>query len=716
MSNSPTLSMAATRQGVILGTAAYMSPEQAKGKAVDRRADVWAFGAVLYEMLTGKQAFQGDDVTEVLAAVVREDPDWKRLPATVPSAIRILLHRCLERNIKRRLLHIGEARIVLEDILSGTAAIDPAGAASTSRQWMVWAAALVLAMGGLAALAFVHFSEAPEETNAVRFFVSPEEGWTLSLRASAEGAAQTPIAVSPDGQRVALVAESRGKTQIWLRSIDTLAAEPLAGTEGAFRPFWSPDSRFLGFFVDGTLKKIDVSGGPPITLCDAPNQRGGTWGADGVIVFARNPGPLQKVSAAGGVPTAATILDQGESNHGSPSFLPDGRHFLYRAADTNPGESIYVGAVDSAERKLLLTADAANAEYSQGHLLFFRETTLMAQPFDTGRLELAGEAFPIAEQVVATAGNVTYGFFSASNNGVLAYLAETGTTGSQLAWFDRAGKQIGVLGDTDEIADLELSPDGRRVSVSILDRARRTRDIWIYEVARGLKTRFTFDPAEERVSVWSPDSTRLVFNSGRKGHFDLYEKAASGAGTEEVLLADNTDKYPAWSPDGRFMIYGTIGNGADQFVLPLSRDRKPTPFLQTEFNENVGQFSPDGRWVVYRSDESGVAEIYVTSFPGPGGKWQVSNGGGNYPRWRSDGTEIFYLAPDNVLMVVAVDGRSPSFEVGPVKQLFQTRARSLRYPYAVSSNGQRFLINMYSEQTVSAPITVVLNWTAGLQQ
>jgi len=721
ISNSPTLSMAATRQGVILGTAAYMSPEQAKGKTADRRADVWAFGVVLYELLTGKQAFRGDDVTEVLAAVVMKEPALDALPAKTPPPIRNLVRRCLEKTLRRRLPHIAEARMVIEDVLSGAAPADSVAALRKGRERMAWSVAAVLLVA-LAAGAFAYFRRAPEETHAVRFFVSPPETWSLARQADPGGAAQVPLTVSPDGLRVAFVAVGAdGRTLLWVRSLDTLSAEPLAGTEGASRPFWSPDSRFLGFFADGKLKKIDVSGGPAITLCDAPSQRGGTWSRDGVIVFApTNTSALQKVSAAGGVPTAATSLAQGETSHTQPSFLPDGRHFLYRtgAAAPNPGLSIYLASLDSAERKLLLNTDSANVLYSQGHLLFLRETTLMAQPFDARRLELTGEAFPIAEQIQTTAGAPPYGFFSASQNGVLAYQTGTGAVGTRLMWFDRTGKQTGALGDPAVYNDLGLSPDGKRASVNILE-GGRTRDIWLYDLARGLRTRFTFDRADESNSIWSPDGSRIVFRSNRKGHWVLYQKASSGAGGEEVLLDDNLEKYPvSWSPDGRFILYRNLGptTGNDLWVLPLSGNRKPIPLLTTEFNENFGQFSPDGRWVAYHSNESDRNEVYVAPFPGPGGKWQISTAGGTFARWRRDGAEIFYLATDNRLMAAAVNGRGGSFEVGVVKPLFETRAGPAGYRYDVSADGQRFLINTLPGQTASAPITVILNWTAGLQR
>jgi Tol biopolymer transport system component len=585
--------------------------------------------------------------------------------------------------------------------------------------WLAWAVAAVLLVVGLAAGAFSYFWRAPEDTKAIRFSITLPETWKLRESVAASNASPAPLAVSPDGQRVAFVATGAdGKNLLWIRSLDAPDSQPLAGTDDAASPFWSPDSRFLAFFAGGKLRKLDVTGGPPITLCDAPTGQGGAWSKDGVIVFeavTSGNAPLQKVPAAGGMPAAATVLAEGEVRHQRPFFLPDGRHFLY---EMEPGRSIYVASLYSSERKLLLNSDSSNVVYSQGHLLFVRETTLMAQPFDAGRLELMGEAFPIAEQVQRHAVGEPLANFSASENGVLVYQTGAAASGTQLTWFDRTGKQIGVLGEPAQYGDVRLSPDEKRVAVTIPSGG--TRDIWVYDVARGVKTRFTFDTTEERAPIWSPDSSRIVVNSNRKGIYNLYLKSASGAGTEAVLLEDNVSKTPLnWSEDGQFLLYRTDVAPYDFFVLPLSGERKPAPYTQTPFSENNGRFSPDGRWVAYTSNESGEREeIYVAPFPGPGGKWQVSSEGGLYPQWSRDGTEIFYLAADNRLMTAAVNGKGESFEVGAIKSLFQTRAVIGRSPpHNVSADGKRFLINIAPEQAAeSVPITVVVNWTAGVNK
>ena len=649
-------------------------------------------------------------------------------PMTPPALDRVV-KKCLAKEPEKRWQAASDVCDELKWIAEGgSQAGMPAPVAATRKSplgdaRLAWFVAAAFFLAALALGYFVYSKPAPEQARAVRFSLFPPDKWSLAGTGAVTTGATAPVIISPDGQQVAFVAVSaEGKTLLWVRSLDTLTAQALAGTEGASAPFWSPDSRSLAFFAGGKLKKIDVSGGPPITLCDAPDNRGGTWNRDGVIVFAPiNTSALQKVSASGGVPTPATVLGQGEIGHIRPSFLPDGRHFLYSTIAPRPGLGgpIYVGSLDSAERKVLFNANSANAIYTQGYLLFLREATLIAQPFDARRLVLTGDAFPIAERIRTSVSTQPYGYFSASENGALVYQTGAETANSQLLWFDRTGKQIGALGDPAAYRAVELSPDGKRASVSILDEAGKGQDIWLYDVARGLRTRFTFGPANF-FAVWSPDGSRIVFSSRRKGSFDLYQKDSSGAGSEEMLLEDNLDKYPdSWSPDGKFVLYESLGSSrsSDLFVLPITGDRKPFPLLQTQFGGTEGRISPDGRWVAYRSNESGRNEIYVAPFPGPGGKWQISTAGGSFPRWRHDGSEIFYLTPDNRLMAASVNGKGTGFEVGAVKPLFATRiVFGGDYQYDVSADGQRFLIDTSPEQATLAPITVVLNWTAGLKK
>jgi Tol biopolymer transport system component len=717
-----------TDPGVVMGTVGYMSPEHLKGRTVDHRSDIFSFGAILYEMLSGRRAFHGESAAETMSAILKEDPpELSETNKTVSPALERLVNHCLEKNPEARFHSARDLAFALE-ALSGSTAVSGQTVAMPAlaprriktRELIAWASASLFVLATVALLV-LYLRRTPVEVHAVRSFILPPEKSSFEFG----GRRAARMTVSPDGRRLAFVATTaEGGTLLWVRSLDALSAQPLAGTEGATHPFWSPDSRFLGFFAQGKLKRIDAAGGPPLALCDAPQGRGGTWNRDGVIVFAPNVSvALDRVSASGGTSSPLTKLDEtrGEVSHRWPTFLPDGKHFLYLSGTIGVGEgTIYVASLESKESKLVLRANS-NVEYAEGYLLYLRGTTLMAQPFDSKHLETVGEAFPIAEEVQTGIGNLAVGVFSVSDNGILAY--QTGKMSStQLAWFDRSGKQLGLLGDQAVYSNVHLSPDGKSTTVGIIDLQSGRPDIWLYEVARDRRTRFTFDPAEERSVAWSPDGSRIAFSSNRKGHFDIYQKASSGLGSEELLLESNLDKQPtSFSSDGRFLLYWASDpkTGADLWVLPLSGDRKPFPFLQTEFNEGNGKFSPDGRWVAYFSTESdrvGV-ELYVAPFPGPGGKWQVSTTGGLPPAtWRKDGKEIFYLAPDNKLMAAEVNGQGATLEVGAVRALFEIHRGGGGIAYDATADGQRFLVNTAVEQTTSSPITLVVNWTADLKK
>jgi hypothetical protein len=522
---------------------------------------------------------------------------------------------------------------------------------------------------------------------------------------------------------------------LWVRPFHALSAQPLAGTEGASYPFWSPDSRFLGFFAAGKLRKIDASGGPPQTLCDALSGHGGTWNSDGVILFAPSSrDPIHRVSSSGGAASPVTELDgsQGEFTHRWPFFLPDGRHFLYlaqlvSAVAQQEANGIYLGSLDSKDRRLLFHANSnvayapSIARASQGYLLFSRERTLLARPFDAKRFQLTGEAFPVGEQVQYFPA-VACGTFSVSENGILAYQASAGGGLSQLVWFDRDGKQLESVGAPADYTHPRLSHDGRRVAVDISDPQTGRADIWIYDLARRVSTRFTFGPANNLFPIWSPDDSRIVFCSDRKGNFDLYQKAASGAGSDELLFSSVTStKFPTdWSQDGRLIAFQAIDakskTGWDLWVFSVS-DRKVTSFLSTPFAETRSQFSPDGRWMAYVSDESGKQEVYLQPVPGPAGKWQISTAGGTHPVWSRNGKEIFYIAADNKLMAVEIKA-DPGFDAGTPRALFETHlkgAPALRR-YDVSPDGQRFLMNTLVGDAKANPITLVQNWTAELKK
>jgi eukaryotic-like serine/threonine-protein kinase len=718
--NSPTITMSATRAGVILGTAAYMSPEQAKGKRVDRRSDVWAFGVVLYEMLTGHPMYSGETAAETLAFVMTKDPALDALPASTPISVRHLLLRCLQRDPRLRLQAIGEARILLSE--DSPAAPTPSSVPSAWRT-AAFVTALGFALLALAVLAFVHFREIPPEALLSRFTIpSPEKAAFFP---------NNPI-ISPDGRRLAFIATSEGRQLLWVRPLESVAAQPLPGTDGAILPFWSADSRFIAFSAGSKLRKIDVAGGPPQTLCDVqPFALGGTWGRDGTIIFGTNSG-LFSVSSAGGVPVRLTSVDSSrqERGHEWPQFLPDDRHFIYLAASNQPENAgIYLASRDSPKDRKQLVRTPYNAVYAPalqdargpqpGHLLFMREGTLMAQAFDEKRWQPAGEAIPVAEQVGVY---LDLAFFSVSKTGVLAYRGGAGQM-TQLVWFDRSGRQLQTVGPAAENESLALSPDETRVAVTRQD--GRNRDIWLIDLARDSISRFTFDEAADQMPVWSPDGSRIAFASLRDGPASLYQKISSGAGKDELLLkSSGINAYPDdWSRDGRYLLYTTIQSkgGFDIFLLPMDGDRKAIPFVQSQFREWEGQFSPDAKFIAYCSDESGRPEIYVQSFPVSGAKWMISAGGGVQPRWRRDGKEIFYLSLDRKLMAVEVK-TAGGLEVASAKPLFQTRIGGSMFSvsggsrYVASANGQRFLINSVPVEAASAPVTLVLNWTASLKK
>jgi len=724
IATSPTISVAATTAGVLLGTAGYMSPEQAKGKSVDRRADIWAFGCVLYEMLTGKPAFDGETITDKLAAVVRGEPELSQLPEKTPQRIRELVQRCLIKDPKQRLQAIGEARIALDQWLSHPEEENPAtvGAAALSKKW-IWILGAVASTTTLLAITFgwMYRNRAPTGGRVVRSYTKamPNSSFVVF------GGTGAGFALSPDGRQLAYVATiSEGKVLLWVRPVDSMKARSLEGTDGAGFPFWSPDGRFIGFFAAGKLKKIEASGGPPLTICDAPEGRGGTWNHEGVLLF--TPGlrfPIFRVSAAGGKPVAVTALDQAkhEQSHRWPFFLPDGRHFLYLAGEPftpkeNPTNTVMVGSIDSKETKPLFSS-YANAIYASGRLLFLRQNTLMAQPFDVQRLELIGDPVPIADPVLEDEGRVL-GLFSASDNGALTYIEGVGTADRQLNWFDRKGTKLGELMGPDAYTDVQISPDGKKVFFAI---GLSESDIWTYDLARGIKTRLTFGASTSVANnavVVSPDGRRMAYTSIRNGIFSIFQRTTDGSGKEDLVVdGSSSTTYPNdWSPDGKLLAYEVSNSGVwEIWMAPLSDSRKPYPFLRSQFSQLGPRFSPDGKFVTYFSTESGRPEVYVVPFPGPGGKWQVSAGGGTWPRWGRDGKEIFYRSPDNRIMSAEMKHGNNSFEIGTARALFETRTYQRGGAvFDVSPDSQRFPV-IYSLMQGNVSIALVENWDSELR-
>ena len=726
---SPTLSLAMTQAGMILGTAAYMSPEQARGKPVDRRADIWAFGVILYELLTGHLLYGGGEtITDTIAAVVTRDPDWSALPADTPPRLRRLIERCLRKDPKLRMRDIGEARIALDEPEPAPAAATPAAAAGSRAR--LWIAATAVSTVALLALAAVHFRETPAAREMVRFTVAaPHDGSFGSFN---------NLAVSPDGRKLLFSATASGRTTLWLRTLDSAEARPLPGTENGSFPFWSPDSKFVGFTSEGMLKKIDLAGGPAQTLCrvgpSAPTTGG--WTRDGYIYFANGREGIFRVSQAGGEPVAITRtnLENGESFHAYPTPLPDGRHMLMlMTAGPVEQNTIFLVSLDGKEKKPV-TKSIRSFGYvppqegqSVGHLLVMRQDTLMAMPVNPATFETAGDPFPLAEHV----GNaLSQAFFSVSPNGTLAYHAGDTVGSRQLTWFDRTGKALSTVGGPGEYGNIALSRDTTRAATTQNDSARL--DLWIFDLARGVPSRFTFEGTENVDPVWSPDGTKIAFAAHRKDqYYTLYIKDSSGVAPEQqVQRADGQERPTDWSPDGRFLMYthtGTHGTGLWTVADPLDPSkRKASPFIDEQYNTTQGQFSPgtaeSPRWVAYSSIESRrEIEVFVQSFPAGAGKFQVSTGGGTQPRWRRDGKELFYMAGNGKVMAVDVK-TAPRFEAGIPHVLFESHisnpVAANAFRYDVSADGQRFLINMQvrSEATAPQPVTVVLNWLAGVKK
>jgi serine/threonine protein kinase/Tol biopolymer transport system component len=707
--DSPTLTIGATVAGVILGTPAYMAPEQARGRKVDKRADIWSFGVVLWEMLTGQRLFRGETTADVLGKVLNQPIKFDR----TPEPIRRLLVRCLERNPRDRLRDIGEARFMLAE----GQRLHPVPPSATRLPWTA-VAVLSIALG---LVSFVHFRREAPEMGVVRSIIPPPEKTTFSFTLN-----RGPLALSPDGRRMVFAATGEdGKSQLWIRPLDLAVAQPLLGTDSGWFPFWSPDSRWVAFFAEGKLKKIDTQGGQPVTLADAPNARGGSWSANGVIVFAPNSsGPLQKISAAGGETTPATIVDEATGiNHRFPWFLPDGTHFLYEAekrSGSGRRMNLPVGSLDSLASKIVGEADS-NAAYSEGRLVYLQQSTLMAQAFDVKTLRSVGKAVPVVERVAHMLEPGWVGVFSVSAAGLLAYQTTRFAGELQLTWFDRKGKELGTIGEPRSFSGIELSPDRSTLVGSSTD-VTGNMDLWTYDLTRAMPIRFTFDQAADRNAVWSPDGRTIIFSSARKGHDDLYRKSASGVGEEELLYADEHGKRPvSLSRDGKFLLYFS-GRPLDLFVLPLSPETpgaplKPVPFLQDKFNKPFGQFSPDGRWVVYDSNESQRYEIYVAPFARPSEKHQISSSGGTRPRWRPDGKEIFYLTQYGQLIAAEVRITAERVEVGSVQMLFGGLPVTNGYLYDVSADGQRILAAVPPEtRRGPEPITLMQNWAAGLKK
>jgi len=707
LAHSPTITMPAmmTGVGVILGTAAYMSPEQARGRPADKRSDIWAFGCVLYEMLTGEQLFRGETITDILAAVVKSEPDWSH----VPLRTRRLLRSCVEKEPKRRLQAISDAWLLLDETA-------PESQSADRSHRVAWLPAVAFGLVAAAAL-WTLWRQPIVEERALQFHVNPPPG--TRFQSGVAGGSS----ISPDGRAVVFVATSAGGPTLWIRRLDSFTPRELPGTAGAAFPFWAPDGRSVGFYANGKLKTIGVSGGPPVVIAAAPNARGGTWGPDGTIVFSPLVGVLQQVAASGGTAAPLTKLDlgNGENAHRWPQFLPGGRRFLYWVRSSKPNRTgVYLGSLDRPHEKVFVVESLSGGVYSpphgktQGYLLWVRQNALVGQPFDPERTHVSGEPVSIAgAEGVGTVGTNNQSLFSLSNEGTLLFSGADDNY--QLAWFSRDGKALSGVGKPDRYVTVRISPDGNRAAVSIIDSSGE-RDIWAMELARGLPNRLTYDSGF--VPVWSPDGHRIAYHGITQTR--LFTIAASGGDRQGMLESQDTVYINDWSPDGRLLMYTKVSPATlyDLWVLPTSGDRTPVPVLVTPFNESHGQFSPDGKWIAYTSNESGQEEIYVRSMPATGST-RVSTSGGSFSRWRADGKELFYRALDGRLMAVPVTTVAERLEFGPPVGLMPIAEPlgTFAYPYDVAPNGEKILALTPggSEHNVM-PLTVLVNWEAGLKR
>ncbi|HYM05476.1 MAG TPA: protein kinase [Terriglobales bacterium] len=712
----PTETTPLTAEGTILGTLQYMAPEQLEGKEADARTDIFALGEMIYEMSTGRKAFEGKSHAGLIAAILeREPPAISTAQSMFPPALDHVVRTSMAKDPDARWQTAHDVLLQLKWLAeagSQAGVAKPAATRRNRRELPLLLLASLLAIAFLA-LALVHFREKPAEVHTIRFTVPLPDKVLLTF-------GDYPV-VSPDGRRMVTSGTGPdGKSLLWIHSLDALTTEPLAGTEGAIAPFWSPDSRFVAFAAGAigartSLKKIDISGGPAQTICDLPNiVVTGTWNQDGVILFGNTTGSLFRVSADGGPPQPVTELNKSrrETGHLWPQFLPDGRHFLYLSQSADARESgSFLGSLDSSQTQLVVRG-ASNVSYAPpGYLIYSNQGTLLAQKFEAKSLRVTGDPFPIAQQVGTFAPFIPGAEFSVSANGILAY--RIGSSGKvQLAWYDRDGRRLGSIGEPGFYPQIALSPDEKRLAVQRIEASESS--LWILELASGIFSRLTFNPEGDLNPQWSPDSRELLFSSIRSGHQDLYRKSLGGS-EEELVYHSEEDKGPYhWSKDGWILF--NSGTASDFYRLPLVGERKASLALKSPFPKDMAAVSQDGRWVAWESPESGRYEVYVATYPAFTGKRQVSIAGGCQPLWRRDGKELFYLTADGTLEAVEVRGGS-ALDTSAPHILFRDPfiVNPNQGEYCVTGDGKRFIFREPVGETTT-PLNVVVNWAAGLKQ
>ncbi len=729
-----------TKEGSTIGTAGYMSPEQVQGQDVDHRSDIFSLGVVLYELFTGELPFKGVHETALLYEIVNVDavPMTAMKPGIDPSLDAIVLE-CLAKepaeryqsvaevakelrrfkreSTRQRVSRVTTARTAYAPSQPGPVVTDIGNtqnnAPGTPKSRFTWMAVSFVCLVAAGVFAYLYFRQPDRMESPIVFTITAPE----------KGGFDSPVpAISPDGRMISYVGhDSSGVSLLWIRSLGSLTPRALQGTDGAFFPFWSPDSRTIAFFAPGKLMKVSIAGGLPQTICEAPNGRGGSWSVNGIIVFSPdyNAG-IWKVSASGGVPTAVTVLDtvQHDISHRFPCFLPDGEHFVYfRNVGRDAKSGLYIHSLDGGEDRFLLSSQGDGIYVSPGYLLALREKSLVAYHFDPGKKEVQGDGIQILDDVGSMA-NYNLGAFSASQNGTLVTMQGV-AGGRQLIWFDRSGKQLKATVVTGSVYDFHLSPDERRIVFRRVDPQTNNQDLWIFDVARNVQTRFTFEPAIDDDPAWSPDGSRIIYDCNPEGVRNLYMKTSTGAGSPELILKSPLDKAPLdWSRDGKYLLYQVEDpvTKSDLWILPLSGDRTPFPYLHSKFFETDARFSPDGQWVAYACDESGKYEVYIQHFPLSGGKWQISTNGGAAPEWRRDGKEIFYLSAERKLMAVDIQASGSSVEIGIPSPLFEANVDIYSAPnrYDVSSDGKNILVNTSGFEYSSKPMVVNLNWISQL--